>query len=478
MKIRILIMIFLLSYSFSFSQYIEDALRYSNSNGIITARAAGLNIAFQGISDDIAALYYNPAGLTLIGKSELSFGLGFTRNSNETNYINTNDILKSNNEYVTHIGIALPVQFEDTKAAIAIAYFLEDDYSSNLSFKGFNPYTTLINSESSLGPRSLKDNWSYLLYLSNSEGNGDKVNFITPYKDSLNQSAIIAEGGGLQNISGGMSFDVSEYVSLGFGITGKWGDYSYSKNYTESDDLGIYSNTNIEGRIFDRLKTNENLSQKVSGINATIGVQTRLGDFFRFGVAVKTPTWYQVDETFDARYDAYFKSAHQSEYYKYDGKNSYNLRTPFVYSAGISIHGEGLTFAAGVEYSDDTQLKFSDAIPEVMALNNRIMLELVGRTTWGFGLEYDIPFVPFVVRASYSRTTSPYQIDIPNANLTNFSLGAGAYIGKNIRLDGVFRWIDYSEQLTNFKTDYLEKYANFVVNRMPLNISIGLTYRY
>jgi len=150
-----------------------------------------------------------------------------------------------------------------------------------------------------------------------------------------------------------------------------------------------------------------------------------------------------------------------------------------VYSAGLSIHGEGLTFAAGIEYSDATQLKFSDAISEVMALNNRIMLELVGRTTWGFGLEYDIPLVPIVARASYSRTTSPYQMDIPNANLTNFSIGGGVYLGKKVRIDGVFRWIEYSEQRTNFKTQQdVENYANFVVSRMPLNISLGLTYRY
>jgi long-subunit fatty acid transport protein len=479
MKLKVVFLCFILSYSMTYSQYIEDALRYAKSNGIITPRAAAMNISFHGISDDIAALYYNPAGLTLIGKSELSVGLGFTRNSNETNYLNTNDMLKSNNEYITHIGLALPVQFEDTKAAIAIGYFLEDDYTSNMSYRGFNPKTTLIGSESSLGPRSLQDNWSYLLYLSNNEGLGSNVSLVTPFKDSLNQSSLVAEGGGLQNVSGGMSFDVSEYVSLGIGITGKWGDYSYRKEYTESDDLGLYANTPIEGRIFERLKTNENLSQKVSGINATIGFQARLSDFFRFGIAVKTPTWYQVDETFDARYDAFYRSGHKSEYYQYDGKNSYNLRTPFVYSAGLSIHGEGLTFAAGIEYSDATQLKFSDAIPEVMALNNRIMLELVGRTTWGFGLEYDIPLVPIVARASYSRTTSPYQLDIPNANLTNFSVGAGVYLGKKVRIDGVFRWIEYSEQRTNFKTQQdVENYANYVVNRMPLNISLGLTYRY
>lgn len=479
MKKVFVLILFISVFSSLQAQYIEDALRYSLPNGVITPRAAALNISFQGISDDISALYFNPAGLTLIGKSELSFGLGFTTTSNQADFLSVTNDLRSNNEYITHAGLAIPVKFENTKAAIAIGYFLEDDYASNVSFSGFNPQTTMIQGETKFGPRNEQDNWAYKLYLADLIGSGNNTSFVTPYRDSLNQSSLITETGGLQNVSGGISFDVSDYVALGFGITGKWGNYGYRKEYTERDNLGVFSGQSIEGHVFDRLESVENLKQNVSGINATIGLQTRLSDFFRFGVAIKTPTWYQVDESFDARYDAFYKSGHNSEYYKYDGTNSYNLRTPFVYSAGLSIHGQGLTFAAGVQYSDATQLKFSDATDEVMALNNKILLELVGQTTWGFGLEYDIPLVPIVARASYSRTTSPYQVDIPNANITNFAVGGGVYLGKNVRIDGVLRWIDYSEQRTNFKADEeYAKYSSYVVNRMPLNISFGVTYRY
>ncbi|MBX3045331.1 MAG: hypothetical protein KIT33_12360 [Candidatus Kapabacteria bacterium] len=457
------------------AQFIEDALRYTMPNGIITPRAAAMNVSFHGISDDISALYYNPAGLSLIGKSELSFGLGFTNTNNETDFVSSKNILSSNNEYITHAGIAIPVSFDDTKAAIAIGYFLEDDFNSIFSFSGFNPRATLIGSETSFGPRNTNDNWAYLLYLADATDNG----FVTPFGDSLQQTSMISETGGLQNVSGGVSFDVSEYVAFGFGITGKWGNYAYRKEYSEFDNNSIHSGTSIEGRVFNRLDAVQNLNQNVSGINATLGIQARLSNFMRFGVAVKTPTWYQVDENFDARFDASYKSGHQPEFYQYSGKNSYNLRTPFVYSAGLSIHGEGLTFAAGVSYSDATQLKFSDAVPELMALNNRIILELVGQTTWGFGLEYDIPMMPVVARASYERTTSPYHMDIANANITNLSLGGGVYVGKNIRVDGVFRWIDFSEQRVNFPTqENISSYGNYIVNRMPLNISFGVTYRY
>lgn len=142
-----LLIIFFAAISVSNSQYIEDALRYTMPNGIITPRAAAMNVSFHGISDDISALYYNPAGLSLIGKSEVSFGLGFTNTNNEATFVKTNSLLSSNNEYITHASIAIPMKFDDNTAAIAIGYFLEDDFNSNINFGGLNPRMSMISSE-------------------------------------------------------------------------------------------------------------------------------------------------------------------------------------------------------------------------------------------------------------------------------------------------------------------------------------------
>nr|HPO62130.1 hypothetical protein [Candidatus Kapabacteria bacterium] len=103
----LLILIFTLAISAN-AQSIEDALRYTRNNGYITPRAAGLNVSYYGISDDLAALAYNPAGLSLIGKTELSFGFGFSTFSTETNFLNNKIPFNSNDEYITHAGLAVP----------------------------------------------------------------------------------------------------------------------------------------------------------------------------------------------------------------------------------------------------------------------------------------------------------------------------------------------------------------------------------
>ena len=143
-----------------------------------------------------------------------------------------------------------------------------------------------------------------------------------------------------------------------------------------------------------------------------------------------------------------------------------------LFRSGISLNAAGITFSAGVEYVDVTQLEFSDALKEIEDLNMRIVQELVGQTSWGFGVEYEIPLVPIVARASFQSTTSPYQQDVAGASIKNFAVGGGIYLADNIRLDGLFRWTDYSQLRTNYAN------SRYVMNINPMNLSLQLTYRY
>ncbi|MBE2190291.1 MAG: hypothetical protein KGZ71_13620 [Desulfobulbaceae bacterium] len=462
------------------AQFIDDALRYAKSNPIVSPRAAALNVAFYGISDDASAMLFNAAGLTLIGKSELNVGLGFTRNSSETDYLNFNNMLKTNVESITNAALISSFQFGSNKrnGAIGIGYFLEDDFVNTFRLTGVNNNYSMIASEVDFGPGNADDNWAYQLYLADELQNGNQFYFATPYRDSLSQSAMVTEKGGLHNVTAAFAYDVNEFVALAFSIAGKWGNYGYTREFTERDSRGIYANTNVGGFVFDNLQTHETLNQKVSGITGSVNIMARLEEFLRFGATIKFPTWYQFEEEFTAKYTANYRNE-QSRFYEFDGESSYNLRTPFVYAAGLSVNTLGLTFSAGVEYTDVTQMEFSDALPKVMALNNNIILDLVGQTTWGLGAEYQIPIFPGMVRASYAKTTSPYQQDIPNAGVENFAIGGSVFVGKNIRIDGVMRWVDYSELRTTYTSPQeMQQYARYTLTKSPLNIMFGMAYRF
>ncbi len=466
----LLILIFTLAISAN-AQSIEDALRYTRNNGYITPRAAGLNVSYYGISDDLAALAYNPAGLSLIGKTELSFGFGFSTFSTETNFLNNKIPFNSNDEYITHAGLAVPFKTKQGSGAVGLAYFLESNFDNNLKYEAFNPYSTMTNYYATNGTRVRANNLAYQLYLT------DSIRLYTPIVDSLQQKAFIQESGGLHNIIGGISFDLSEYVSLGVAIQGKWGTYDYRRRYSEED---IYNKYNFQDEInytnldFDMLNVDEKIEQKITGISGSLGIQARFEDLLRFGANIRFPTFYEIEDVSSIKSDAIFGNG-ITRYFDKDYESSYKLRTPFVYSAGVSFHALDITFAFGIEYKDVTQIKFSDAIDDIEDLNLAIVQELVGQTTWGFGIEYEIPLAPVVARASFSSTTSPYIMDIPGASLQTVALGGGVYLAPNIRLDGVFRWNSISELRTNYGNSSDSRYT---FKNKPLDIGLQLTYRY
>jgi hypothetical protein len=452
------------------SQYIEDALRYAIPNGMITPRVAAFNVAYHGLSDDIGALMYNPAGLTLPQSSELSFGFGFTRNSTETEFMSLKNLTNTNNGYISHFGLLIPIENGKHRAAIGIGYFLESNYDDNMKYDAFNPTSTFIANEAQFGPRNYQNNFATDLGLANRY-------FYTPIKDSLQQSAFILEKGGLHNITGGAAFDLNDYVSVGFTITGKWGNYSYNRHYIEADIYNKYNHydTTFSNVDFSSLDINEIINADISGVTGSVGIQARILDFMRFGATIKFPTWYQINENFSQSAASHFDNGDLLDS-TWVGQTSYHITTPFVYCAGLSFYAQGLTFTTGIEYTDVSQIVFSDATTEVQNLNMYIAQMLVGQVTWGFGAEYKIPLMPLFVRASYASTTSPYGQDIPNAYLSHFSLGGGLLLGDNIRLDGLFRWKNVSQLRTNYGSG--TNASTYIFTTMPMDIGFQLTYRY
>jgi hypothetical protein len=475
MKKAVIIFIFIMATSNVFGQSIEDGLRISNSNGMVTPRVAGLNVAYNGLVDDIGALVYNPAGLAWIGNNELSFGFGFNHIQTDVDFLDYSNDFSVNNAYLSHFGLSVPFKAGKRPAAIGFGYFQESDYENYMKFSGFNANNSLIGWTAANGSRNYDDNLATYLALANAD-------FYTPLRDSLTQFGTVTEEGGMRNLNGSASFEVSDYVSVGVGLSGKFGSYKYYMEYDEVDETNRYHTyqTDYSNIDFKRLLVNDRIDQEISGITGSIGVLAKYEDFFRVSMAIQFPTWYQINETsYREGFVDYDNGDTETNPYEKNYESSYNVTTPFVYRGGISFHAAGITFSTGIEYTDVTQMSFSDGsfrAGDVEALNRQIMEELTGQVTWGFGVEYDIPLVPIVGRASYSKTTSPYGNDIANANRSNFSIGGGVYFGDNIRVDGVFRWQEIAELRQIYGN--MDNGAYYIYERKPFSVGMMVTYRY
>ncbi|MDD3125545.1 MAG: hypothetical protein PHV24_06980, partial [Candidatus Kapabacteria bacterium] len=156
-------------------------------------------------------------------------------------------------------------------------------------------------------------------------------------------------------------------------------------------------------------------------------------------------------------------------------------------NAGVSFYAAGLVFTTGIEYTDASQVEFSDASfsndPEdqtisqmnIDAVNRLIISELVGQVTWGFGAEYSFPLIPVSLRASYTSTTSPYDDDVTGADKKVIAVGAGVSVTPGVRIDAAARFSKYTEFRTLYGNDINSRYT---IDSKPTEIIVNLTVRF
>jgi hypothetical protein len=462
-----------------YGQNIEDALRFSGNEGIISARAGGFGTAFHGIADDYSTLAFNPAGLSLIDKGEMTFGMGFMMNSVETDFLSNKFNLTSNDAYLSNIGIVAPFKTKLGNAAIGIGHYMDHNFDNVMEFGAINPnstYTKFIADDEKAWGFSNEESLPWNLWLAD-----DYLN--TPLDGDLYQEAIIDESGGLHNITGGIAFELSQFLSAGFSITGKWGEYEYLRQYKETDVNQVYEyfdTTNAaDSKLifndldFEQFRIDELINQNISGVTGSIGILGKIGNSMRMGLSVRFPTYYDIHEKFVQDASSHFDNG--DNYSKKDVyENNYSFISPWVYSTGISVHIWKITLAAGLEYSDLSQMEFDNNY-ELESLNLAIKKQMNSRIKWGIGAEFEVPVLPVVLRTSYNAMTAPYVDDIEGAEWTSFAFGGGVYLAPNIRMDLLCRISD--------RTNYWHIYGNsedtkLIYTRNPLDLGLQLTYRY
>lgn len=465
------------------AQYVEDALRYSKPHGYPTARAAALGISYLGIVDDISAMYYNPAGLTLIPKTEFSIGMNFLMNKSETLGFNSTTEIKSNKENFNNIGIVSPFMYganQDKRGSIGVAYHLENNFHQDVETAWFNTKSTFSNYLAVNYPEI-----AYHVFLSPETSKSE-----TPVKDSLTQNSSVMQSGGIHNITGAGSFEVNPNFSIGFSIVGKWGTYQYNRQFQEMDTYDKYKENkpDYSQLNFNNLEVHEEISQDVSGIGGSLGILGKVGQNVRISAAVKFPTYYEITESYSLIVQSNWDDGSKvNPYTSPIGSVTYKVRTPFSYNAGLSFYASGLVFTTGIEYTDASQLEFSDAslstnttvdeasTANIAAVNRLIVKELIGQVTWGFGAEYSLPMIPVTVRASYTSTTSPYQLDVSGADKKVFAFGGGVSIAKGVRVDGTARFSKNTEFRTLYGNDMNSRYS---LTSSPVDLVLNLTVRF
>ena len=482
------------------SKSIDDVLRYSVPDAIISPRVAALGFSYYGISDDASAMLFNPAGLSLIHGYELGAGFNFNNSTVETNFLNTSKKQSNTEPYFSNIQIAFPMQasfgnlLEPLQYTIAFGYSLENDFSSNCRWGAFNPQNSFI-SEQALK----KAHWLNATKLLD-------TTFITNITGDVQQEGRVIEEGGLHNLTFGIALDISPSLSIGGSLITKIGTYQYRKVFMESDILNIYNEYLVDD--FNSLVLNYNLLQDIAAVTGAIGMQFKLEDWFRAGFSVKFPTYTYISEehrvNIHVQYDPDPNSG-IAEYGNYDFSSTdyysnyspklkdYYINSPFEFSFGASANFFSTTVSVAASYkslsSSSVEHDFGDIFDRYNyeynyfftsdSLNDAISKHLSNYWIFGIGAEHKLQNLPIYLRASYTGISSPYA----NSNLGSFKhiVGAGfsLIIMKNFSIESAFVYKNYTYRNTNYGSDRTpDYYSHFDAKFNSINYAIGFRYRY
>ena len=214
----------------------------------VGARAIGMGGAFVGIADDYSATFWNPAGLGQIRRMELAGAFNSLTYENNTLYFNSPFTDKTNFSNINSLGFVFPVPTYRGSMVFAFGYNRIAKFSSNFVVDGFN----------------------------------DSVD------DSVRQAASQLDRGGLRQWVFAGSVQMSRNLYLGGAFNLYTGNYDYSYELNETDNLDLYEES---GWLYQ-----DDIDTKISGFGLTFAVLYNLNNRFKFGATIETPLTFKGTE--------------------------------------------------------------------------------------------------------------------------------------------------------------------------------------
>ena len=420
-----------------------DALRFSREDLYGTARAMSMGGAFGALGGDMTGVSINPAGIAVYRSSEVVGTLNLSRvgssvgdyDANKTRFELDNlgfvgyfplrnDVtplinfgfsfnkLKSFDKNIDAVGSPASSMIEyiaDRSAGVnptslEMGDNLPDPFESQpwLSVLGFNSY--LINDH--------QDNQGYY-YTPLNTGNA-----------LIGNEIKTRERGYIDNYDFTVGTTINNVLNLGLSLSIKDISYSVTSDYWEDYADGNYRLTNW-------------ITASGAGVSAKFGAIYRPVHEIRIGFAYHTPTYYALNETFEAELEddmgAYVTEPNYEPGTTYSKRfsNEYDLRSPgkIVASAATVLGGR---FIASIDYELVNYSKMKLKSPQNSFANDNwyefdndyISTDFNSVSTVKIGTEYR--FSPkFYGRLGYAWMQNPYDKDL-------IETGFATIVGSNI----------------------------------------------
>lgn len=420
--------------SLSKAQYIEDAMRFSQTELGSTARFKAIGNASTSLGGDLSSITGNPAGLGFFNTSDAGFSLNYSNNNNNSKYYGTSSSAQVEKFNFDQAGIVfnMPNRHNAYRQSgwlnfnVGIGYAKTNDFNSTIHFEGENNNSSYTNFLTEATDPVFED-WgvnSWLLEVDPSD------RYYTSASESLtNDQKNNDKRTGSQyqtNFSFGANYNNQFYIGASVGITGF--SYRSERRFDEFGDtksasefLAINSGSNFlkpenAGLLSAPYTLSLTSSQKTNGtgFNGTVGMIYRPDNMFQIGFSATSPTWYVVTDDYNMYFDSWIDPTDGTETAEYHPNEEvyyeeYNLRTPYRLNAGVSAKFEDGLISADIEYVDYTSMRVTTNSPANDSQSADIVSsEYKGAANFRVGGEYRLT-PAFLLRAGFNYQGNPYQ---------------------------------------------------------------------
>ncbi len=458
-------------YSISlFSQNEVDALRYSTINYGGTSRFMTMGSSFGALGGDVSAISVNPASLGIYRSSELTITPYFSYNQSSAQYLgSTLDDYKFRFQMGNVGAVATHLNGKDegwVSVSMALSYNRINDFGNYIKIQGYNNTSSMTDYFASLANGHNYENFdyfneglawdSYLIDPDTSATNKYKTTF--PNYGEMQEKDINTRGGmGEYEFAIGGNYENKLYLGMSLGI--ETIRYKESSEYSEIDTKDTIPS-------FNYFNFKKELKTYGSGFNFKFGLIYRPLDWFRVGLALHTPTFFNLSDTYSSSMQSSFDDTLHGDGHVINspaGNYDYELTTPFraVASAGVLINK---IVALSVEYEfvdySMARLRANDYFfrDENDAIEESYRAVGIIRA----GAEYRTGPISF--RCGYGFYPSPFKSGLANedANKSIYSLGIG--------IKGDDTYFDLGFTYSTMKEKYF-LYDNAVIANTPATIT-------
>ena len=430
----IALILFLLTLNLCEAQNFRDALRYSNFDVLGTARTVGVGGGLGALGTDFAVMSTNPAGIALNRRSELVFTpalwLPSTESTFQTSNTENNSFFNVNN--IGFINSGRTAGFNRPRFNFGIGLNRVADFNREFFFEGSNvgsitdDFLAIANGNLGVDLNSIDPFGTAVAAQALAVYQLDNENFYrTDFEEAPNanveKNQRVRETGGISEFVFGFGANFKEKLMFGLNIGVPSVNYTLEKVYQESD-------SGDQVPFFEELEFRDNVTTTGTGFNIKAGVIFRFNQAFRAGLAVHSPTWLRLSDTFTTDMDYSYLDGNQiltNTGLSPEGVISYRLRTPLrlIGSAGYIIGRRG--FLTGeVEFVNYGSNKFTfDDFPQDEPIaNDEIKEELNSAVNIRLGGEAVYKFLRF--RAGVGLLQTAFAAEGTDFN-TTFSGGVG-----------------------------------------------------